>query len=83
MKKSCIVDSTMKFEYITTSKASKEVVWLRKFLLGLRVVPLVVLPLVMFCDNSKVAAQCKEPRNHGNDKHIKRKNHLIHEIVMK
>ena len=83
MKKSCIVDSTMKVEYITTSKETKEVVWLRKFLLGLRVVPLAVSPLVMFCDNSRVATQCKEPRNHGNDKHIERKNHVIREIVMK
>ena len=73
----------MKFKYITTSKAVKEVVWLRKFLLGLRVVPLVESSLVMFCDNNKVVAQCKEPRNHWNGKHIVRKNYLIREIVMR
>ena len=73
----------MKVKYITTSKAVKEVVWLRKFLLGLKVVPLAVSPLVMFCDNSKMVVQCREPRNHWNGKHIVRKNHLIREIVMR
>ena len=64
MKKSYIVDSTMKVEYITTSKAAKKVIWLQNFLLGLRVVPLAVSPLVMFFYNSRMVAQCKKPRNH-------------------
>ena len=38
-KKSCIADSIMEAEYMTASVASKEVVWLCKFLSGLKVIP--------------------------------------------
>lgn len=31
----CIADSTMEVNNVTTSKAAKEVVWLKKFLMGL------------------------------------------------
>lgn len=44
---------------------------------------LVVLHLVLFYDNSGAVAQYKELRNHQKDKHIKRKYHLIRDIVMK
>ena len=42
MKHSYTTNSTMDVEYIIASKAAKEVVWLRTFLMELRVVPLVV-----------------------------------------
>ena len=41
VKQSSIVDSTMEVEYIAASKAAKEAVKLKNFLLDLRVVPLV------------------------------------------
>ena len=40
----------MEVEYVVVSKATKEVIWLRKFLMGLKVAPLVMSPLVLFCD---------------------------------
>ena len=42
----------MEVEYVVACKTTKEAVWLQNFLLGLGVVLLVVLPLVLFCDNS-------------------------------
>ena len=54
----------MKVEYVVASKVSKEVVWLLKFLMKLRVVPLVVQPMMLFCDKSGVVALSREPRNH-------------------
>ena len=35
----------------------------------------------MFCDNSGAVAQSKDPRNHKKEKHIKRKYHIIRDIV--
>ena len=35
----------------------------------------------MFCDNSGTVAQSKDPRNHNKGKHIKRKYHIIQDIV--
>ena len=38
-------------------------------------------PITLYCDNSGVVAQSKEPRNHGKVKHVERKYHLIRDIV--
>ena len=40
-------------------------------------------PQVLFCHNSRVVTPSKEPRNHRKGKHIKRKYHLICEIIVK
>ena len=42
----------MEVEYVATSKVGKEVVWLRKLLMELGVVPLAIQPMILFCDNS-------------------------------
>ena len=38
IKQSCIADSTMEAEYVAACEAAKEAVWLRKFLIDLKVV---------------------------------------------
>ncbi|KAH9802373.1 Integrase catalytic domain-containing protein [Citrus sinensis] len=83
VKQSCIADSTTEAKYVAASEAAKEAVWLRKFLQDLEVVPAVTAPLKLFCDNSGVVAQSKEPRNHKKQKHIERKYHLIRDIVQR
>ena len=63
MKQSYIIESTMEVEYVTTSKATKEVIWLRKFLMVLRVDPLGVLVMILFYNDSGIVAQSKDPKN--------------------
>ena len=81
VKQSSIVDSTMEAEYIAASEATKKAVWLKNFLMDLEVVPFEHLTITLYCDNSGVVANSKEPRSHKRGKHIERKYHLIHEIV--
>ena len=81
VKQSSIADSTMEAEYIATSEATKEAVWLKNFLLDLEVVPLAQSAITLYCDNSRAVANAKEPRSHKRGKHIERKYHLIHKIV--
>ena len=81
MKQSSITDSTMEVEYIAASEATKEVVWLKNFLLDLGVVPSTQSTIILYCDNSGAVANAKEPRSHKRGKHIERKYHLIREIV--
>ena len=85
LKQSCIVNSTMEVQYVVVSEVAKEVIWFQKFLLGIGLMPLVVPPLVLFCDNSGAMAQSKEQSNHRKGKHIEMKYHyhLIHDIVMR
>ena len=68
---------------MAASKVAKEAVWLRNFLLDLGVVPSMQLPITLYCDNSGVVANSKEPRTHKKGKHIERKYHLIRDIVQR
>ena len=64
-------DSTTKSEYIATSEAAKEVVWIRKFITKLRVVPSIVDMILLYYDNNGAIVQAKEPRSHQRSKHIR------------
>ena len=52
VKQFCIADSTTEVEYVAASKVAKELIWLRKFLQDLEVVPAITAPLKLFCNNS-------------------------------
>ena len=73
----------MEAEYVAACEASKEAVWLRKFLRYLDVIPKVDEPMTLYCDNSRAIANSQEPRIHKRSKHIERKYHLIREIVQR
>ena len=71
----------MEAEYIAASKAAKEVVWLKNFLMDLEVVPSAQSAITLYYDNSGAVSNAKEPRSHKRGKHIERKYNLIREIV--
>ena len=60
----------MDAEYIATSEAAKEAVWLKNFLLDLEVVPSAQSTITLYCDNSGAVANAKEPKSHKRGKHI-------------
>ncbi|GKB48097.1 hypothetical protein Tco_0898850 [Tanacetum coccineum] len=59
-KKSIFATSSINAEYIVAFDASKEAVWIRKFIYGLGVVPTIEEPINMYCDNTGVIAIAKE-----------------------
>ncbi|XP_061350404.1 secreted RxLR effector protein 161-like [Gastrolobium bilobum] len=61
-KQETTTDSTTEAEYIAASEAAKEAVWIKKFITELGVVPSIVDPILMYCDNTGAIAQGKEPR---------------------
>ena len=76
-----MADSVCKAEYVAASDATKEAVWLKKFIIELRVAPSLVGPFLLYCDSSGAIAQAKEPKAHQRMKHILRHYHLIREIL--
>ncbi|WP_248788860.1 Ty1/Copia family ribonuclease HI, partial [Escherichia coli] len=80
-KQETVADSTTESEYIAASDAVKEAVWIKKFITELGVVPSIVDPIELYCDNNGAIAQAKEPRSHQRSKHILRRYHLIREII--
>ena len=79
-KQETATDSTTSSKYIAASKAAKEAVWIMKFIAELGVVPSIVDPIPLYCDNNGSIAQAKEPRSH---QHVLRKYHLIRKIIGK
>ncbi|GKC33452.1 hypothetical protein Tco_1040746 [Tanacetum coccineum] len=49
---SIFATSSAEAEYIVAYDASKEAVWVRKFIFGLGVVPTIEEPITMYCDNT-------------------------------
>ena len=68
-------------EYVIACDATKEAVWLKKFLSDFGVVRMEQVPITLFGDNSGAVAQSKDQRNHKKRKHIERKYHIIRDIV--
>ncbi|KAA0034880.1 gag/pol protein [Cucumis melo var. makuwa] len=77
IKQGCISDSIMEAEYVATCEATKDAVWLRKFLHDLEVIPNMNSSITLYCDSSGAVANSKEPRDHKRGKHIERKYRLI------
>ena len=80
-KQETVAVSTTEAEYIAAAEAVKEAVWVHKFLIGLRIVPLAAESIILYCDNNGAIAQAKEPRSHQRSKHVLRRFHLIREII--
>ena len=74
-------NSTTQSEYIAASEAAKETIWIKKFITELGVVPSIVHPILLYCDNIGAIAQAKEPWSHQRSKHVLRRYHLIREII--
>ena len=59
-----MVDSTREAEYIATSDAAKEAVWIKNFVFRLGVVPSITNLMDVYCDNNGAITQAKEPRSY-------------------
>ncbi|GJU85451.1 zinc finger, CCHC-type containing protein [Tanacetum coccineum] len=55
-KQSIFATSSTDAKYIVAFDASKEAVWIRKFIYGLNVVPIIEEPITMYCDNTGAIA---------------------------
>jgi hypothetical protein len=69
-KQDIVADLMTEAEYIATSEAAKEVVWIRNFVSKLGVVLSASSPMDLYCDNSGAIAQAKKPRAHKRAKHV-------------
>ncbi|XP_074313584.1 secreted RxLR effector protein 161-like [Silene latifolia] len=65
-KQDTVADSTIEAEYIAASEATKEAVWIRKFVCELGVIPSISSPINVYCDNNGAIAQAKEPSTTNN-----------------
>nr|GEU76814.1 hypothetical protein [Tanacetum cinerariifolium] len=80
-KQSIFATSSAEAEYIVAFDASKEAVWVRKFIYGLGVVPTIEEPISMYCDNTGAIAIANESGITKGAIHFRPKVHYIHEVI--
>ncbi|GJU11970.1 retrotransposon protein, putative, ty1-copia subclass [Tanacetum coccineum] len=68
-------------EYIAAYDASKEVVWIRKFIYGLGIVPTIEEPIKMYCDNTRAIVIAKESGIIKGARHYRVKVHYLREVI--
>ncbi|GJX00469.1 retrotransposon protein, putative, ty1-copia subclass [Tanacetum coccineum] len=80
-KQSIFATSSAEAEYIATFDASKEAVWVRKFIYGLGVVPTIEKPINMYCDNTGAIAIANESGITKGARHFRAKVHYLREVI--
>nr|GEV81684.1 hypothetical protein [Tanacetum cinerariifolium] len=80
-KQSIFATSSAKAEYIAAFDASKEAVWVKKFISGLGVVPTIKEPISMYCDHTGAIAIANESRITKSARHLCAKVHYLREVI--
>jgi hypothetical protein len=68
-------------EFIASYEALGQVVWLKKFILGLRVVDSISKPLTIYCDNKATVFFSHNNKSSGAVKHIDLRYLVVRERV--
>lgn len=71
--------SSTEAEYIAAAEATKEAVWIARFLEELKISCDVYLPVQLYCDNQGAIALSKNPEDHKRTKHIDIRHHYVRE----
>nr|GEW14357.1 retrovirus-related Pol polyprotein from transposon TNT 1-94 [Tanacetum cinerariifolium] len=80
-KQSIFATSSAEAEYIAAFDASKEAVWVRKFIFGLGVVPIIKEPISMYCDNTGAIAIANESGIIKGARHFRAKVHYLRDVI--
>nr|GEX32522.1 reverse transcriptase domain-containing protein [Tanacetum cinerariifolium] len=80
-KQSIFATSSAEDEYIVAFDASKEAVWVRKFISRLGVVPTIEEPISMYCDNTEAITIANEFGITKGARHFRAKVHYLREVI--
>nr|GEY95625.1 hypothetical protein [Tanacetum cinerariifolium] len=80
-KQSIFATSSIDAEYIAAFDASKEAVWIRKFISGLGIVPTIKELISMYCDNTGAIAIAKDNGITKAARHFRAKVHYLRETI--
>ncbi|GJV35714.1 zinc finger, CCHC-type containing protein [Tanacetum coccineum] len=80
-KQSIFATSSAEVEYIAAYDASKEAIWVRKFIFGLGIVPTIKEPISMYCDNTGEITIANESGITKGTRHFRAKVHYLREVI--
>nr|GEX90442.1 hypothetical protein [Tanacetum cinerariifolium] len=80
-KQSIFATSSTDAEYIAAFDASKEAIWICKFIFGLGIVSIIEEPISMYCDNIGAIAIAKDDGVTKGERHFRAKVHYLRETI--
>nr|GEX53614.1 hypothetical protein [Tanacetum cinerariifolium] len=80
-KQSIFATSSINAEYIAAFDASKEAVWIRKFISRLGIVLTIEEPICMYCDNTRAISIAKDDGVTKGARHFRAKVHYLRETI--
>ncbi|GJR39251.1 retrotransposon protein, putative, ty1-copia subclass [Tanacetum coccineum] len=80
-KQSIFATSSAEAEYIAAYDASREAVWVRKFISRLGVVPIIEEPINRYCDNTRAITIANESGITKGARHFHAKVHYLREVI--
>nr|GEX89751.1 retrotransposon protein, putative, Ty1-copia subclass [Tanacetum cinerariifolium] len=80
-KQSICATSSTDVEYIAAFDASKEAIWIHKFIYGLGIVPTIEEPISMYCDNTEAIAIAKDNEVTKGARYFRVKVHYLRETI--
>ncbi|GJV45119.1 MEI2-like protein 2 [Tanacetum coccineum] len=80
-KQSIFATSSAEAEYIAASDVSKEAVWVRKFISGLDIFPIIEEPIKMYCDNTEAITIANKSGITKGARHYRAKVHYLREVI--
>jgi hypothetical protein len=69
-KQSLVAASTMQAEFVACYEATGQVVWLKNFIPGLKVIDSITEPIILYCDNQSAVFFSSNNKSSGASKHI-------------
>ncbi|GKB94582.1 retrotransposon protein, putative, ty1-copia subclass, partial [Tanacetum coccineum] len=76
-----LIETTSKAEYIAALEAAIEAVWIRNFISGLGIIPIINEPIKMLRDNFVALLISIEPKVQKGARHYHRRYHYVHECI--
>jgi hypothetical protein len=80
-KQSVITSFTVYVEFVACYKATRQAMWLKKFVLGLRVVDSIERPLKLYCNNESAILHAHNNKKTKVDKHINIRFYVVKEKI--
>ncbi|GKA17241.1 zinc finger, CCHC-type containing protein [Tanacetum coccineum] len=80
-KQTCIIGSTIEFEFVALAAASKETEWLRNLILEILLWSKPITPIFIRCDSAATLAKAYSHMYNGKSRHLCVRHNMIRELI--
>ncbi|GKA93542.1 zinc finger, CCHC-type containing protein [Tanacetum coccineum] len=80
-KQTCIISSTIEYEFVALAAAGKEAEWLKNFLLEIPLWSKPITPISIRCDSAATLAKAYSQMYNGKSRHLGVRHNMIREVI--